>query len=161
MFLVAFPAKRFDFAFRGWSLIRPSLLILGLLFAAPTFAATLSLEQAIEIGYLANPELRKARASRDAAQGALDDARGLLFNNPSIALENRRRSLFQPGQADAQRSDWGGGVSQSFEIAGQQGYRRDAARSGLAALEQEIAETGRRVRAEVETRFVEVLALQA
>ena len=145
----------------AWAVPRVSLLIAGFLFAASIFGATLGLEEAIEIGYLANPELRKARAARDAAQGEFDDAKGLLFNNPSVSLETRRRNLFQPGQPDAQRNDWGGGLSQSFEIAGQQGFRREAARSGLAALEQEINETARRVRAEVETRFVQVLAFQA
>ena len=157
-----FFAKRRDAVFPlARAVLRISLLIPGFLFAVSTFGATLGLEEAIEIGYLANPELRKARAARDAAQGEFDDTRGFLFNNPSISLESRRRNLFQPGQPDAQRNDWGGGLSQSFEIAGQQGFRREAARSGLAALEQEIAETGRRVRAEVESRFVQVLALQA
>lgn len=160
--MFTFLAKRRDAASRrAGTALRIALLIPGLLFAAPTFGATLGLEEAIELGYLANPELRKARADRDAAQGEVDDASGLLFNNPSISLEQRRRNLFQPGHPDAQRSDWGGGLSQPFEIAGQPRFRREAARYGLAAVGQEIAETARRVRAEVESRFVQVLALQA
>lgn len=120
----------------------------------------LTLDTAWTLAEQANPQLRKAQAALDAARGELKDASGLLFNNPSIAYEARRRTLFQTGQPDTARSEWGGGLSQTFEIAGQQGYRREAARTGLSALEQELAEVRRRVRAEVESRFVEVLALQ-
>lgn len=155
------PKRREAVSRRAGTVLRVALLIPGLLFAAPTPAAGLGLEEAIELGYLANPELRKAKADRDAAEGEVEDASGLLFNNPSISLEHRRRNLYQPGQTAAQRSDWGGGLSQPFEIAGQQRFRREAARYELAALEQEITDTARRVRAEVETRFVQVLALQA
>jgi len=122
--------------------------------------ASLTLDTAWALAEQANPELRKARAALDAARGELTDASGWLFNNPELALELRRRSLFQAGQADAQRREWGAGLSQTFEIAGQQGFRREAARTGLSALEEEIAEAHRRVRAEVEGRFVQVLALQ-
>ena len=123
--------------------------------------SNLTLDAAWTLAEQANPELRKARAALDAAQGEIRDASVLLFNNPSVTLENRRRSLFQPGQSDAQRRDGGAGLSQTFEIAGQQGFRREAAQTGLSALEQEIAETRRRVRATVEGRFVQVLALQS
>lgn len=127
--------------------------------------SNLTLEAAWTLAEQANPELRKARAALDAARGELTDASGLLFNNPEIAWELRRRRLFRAGEPDTirqqQPSEGGGRVSQTFEIAGQQGFRREAARAGLSALEEEIAETRRRVRAGVESRFVPVLALQA
>lgn len=124
----------------------------------------LTLEAAWDLAEQANPELRKDQAALDAARGELTDASGLLFNNPEIAWELRRRRLFRAGEQDTiqqrQPSEGGGRVSQTFEIAGQQGLRREAARARLSALEEEIAETRRRVRAGVEGRFVQVLALQ-
>lgn len=122
--------------------------------------SSLTLDTAWVLAERANPELRKASAALDAARGELTDASGALFNNPALTLESSRRNLFQPGQPYAPRSDWGGGLAQTFEIAGQHGHRREAARTGLSALEQELAETRRRLRSEVETRFVQVLAIQ-
>ena len=122
--------------------------------------SNLTLDTAWTLAERTNPELRKARAALDAAQGQLTDASGLLFNNPAVSVENQRRSRFRAGQPDTQGSEWGGALSQTFEIAGQQGFRREAARAGLSALEQEIAELRRRVRADVESRFVKALALQ-
>ncbi len=122
--------------------------------------STLTLDVAWTLAEQVNPELRKAQAALDAARGEFTDANGPLFNNPAVTYENRRRSLFQAGQPDASRSEWGAGLSQTFEIAGQQSFRRAAAQNGLSALEHEITETRRRVRAKVETRFVQVLAFQ-
>ncbi|MBI2754123.1 MAG: TolC family protein [Betaproteobacteria bacterium] len=123
--------------------------------------SNLTLDAAWALAEQANPELRKAQAALDAARGELTDASGLLFNNPAVSMENQRRSRFRDEQPDTRGSEWGGALSQTFEIAGQQGFRREAARAGLSALEQEIAEARRRVRAGVEGRFVQVLALQA
>jgi cobalt-zinc-cadmium efflux system outer membrane protein len=141
-------------------------LIAVALLPAMAFAAEnvkrpdLTLENAWALAEQTNPELRKVQATLDAARGDLKDASGVLFNNPAITYENRRRSLFQTGQPDTVRSEWGGGLAQTFEIAGQQSFRRAAAQSGVSALEQEIVETRLRVRAQVEIRFVQVLAIQ-
>jgi RND family efflux transporter MFP subunit len=51
-------------------------------------------------------------------------------------------------------------ISQTFEIAGQAGYRREAAARDLAAVTANIDEVRRQVRAEVEQRFYRVLVLQ-
>jgi len=51
-------------------------------------------------------------------------------------------------------------LAQTFEIAGQQGYRREAAHQELVGLQATLQETRRQVRAEIEQRFVRVLALQ-
>lgn len=124
------------------------------------YAAPLTLESAWEIAEQHNAELKRSIASRGAIQGQLDEANAPLYNNPVINFEARRRSTYQSGQSDAERGEWGGGVSQTFEIAGQQGLRRESAEARLAALEQEIAETTRTVRAQVEEQFVQVLAIQ-
>ena len=126
-----------------------------------TLAEPLTLESAWRLAEQNSPEIKRAIAARESAHGETQDARALLYNNPELNLEGRQRRLFQIEQTDAVRRDWAVGIAQTFEIAGQQSYRREAADVALAALEQEIDQTRRRVRAEVESRFVHVLALQS
>lgn len=137
------------------------LLSMALLSVTSTlYAAPLTLESALQIAEENNTELKLAISNRKAIQGQLDEANAPLYNNPVINFEARRRSIYQPGRSDAERGEWGAGVSQTFEIAGQQGFRRETVESRLASLEQDIAETRRSVRAQVEEQFVEVLAIQ-
>ena len=120
-------------------------------------AAPLTLEEAYRIAESANPALTGARAQLSAVQGQLAEARAPLWNNPSVSLESSRSRIPVPGESF---STWQAGVSQTFEIAGQQGWRREAAQADLAAYEATIAHTRALVRAEVEQAFVQVLALQ-
>ncbi|MCL5060502.1 MAG: TolC family protein, partial [Candidatus Thermoplasmatota archaeon] len=130
------------------------------LYPLSALSAPLTLEQAWEQAELANPALRAARANLAAAEGELTDARAPLWNNPQLATEWRKRTV--PQTADPARSnrEWTVGLAQTFEIAGQQGKRRNAAEQSLAATQEAIAETRRQLRAEVEQRFVQVLSLQ-
>ena len=130
------------------------------LVGSSAFAAPLTLEQAWHTAESANPSLRMAQANLAAAEGQLADARGLLWNNPQLSAERIRRDVPQAGLDDERRREWNAGLSQAFEIAGQQGYRRDAATQELAALKASLEETRRQVRADVERRFVRVLSLQ-
>ena len=137
------------------------LIGLGFLCAAPElYAAPLTLEQAWILAEQNNPDLKRAIANRQAIQGEIKDASAPLYNNPIVNIEGRHRSIPQVGQRDAQGSEWGVGVAQTFELAGQQGFRRQTAQSRLTAQEQEIAESSRNVRAQVEEQFVQVLAIQ-
>lgn len=123
-------------------------------------APPLTLERAWQLAEEANPALKAAQASLSAAEGQLTDARGLLWNNPQVAAERNRRSVPQPGLGKDIQREWRAEIAQTFEIAGQHGYRRGAAEQELSALKETIEETRRQVRAEVEQRFVRVLALQ-
>ena len=123
-------------------------------------AAPLTLDNAWKIAEQNNPDLKRAIANQQANQGELSDANAALYNNPTINLEGRRRNIYQPNHSDASKNEWGGGVAQTFEIAGQQGLRRQSAQAGLSAQGQEAAETARSVRAQVEEKFVQVLAIQ-
>ena len=120
-------------------------------------AAPLTLEEAYRIAESANPALTGARAQLSAVQGQLAEARAPLWNNPSVSLESSRSRIPVPGESF---STWQAGVSQTFEIAGQQGWRREAAQADLAAYEATTAHARALVRAEVEQAFVQVLALQ-
>ena len=134
--------------------------LLASFYPLPALAAPVTLEQAWQQAEQANPALRATQANLAAAEGELTDARALLWNNPQLATEWRKRTL--PQTADPARIDreWTVGLVQTFEIAGQQGKRRSAAERSLAETQEVIAETRRQLRAEVEQRFVRVLSLQ-
>ena len=120
----------------------------------------LTLERAWLLAEQANPALKAAQASLAAAEGQLDDARGLLWNNPQLAAERTRRRVPQPGLGNDTQREWRAELSQALEIAGQHGHRREAAEQELAALKELVEETRRQVRAGVEQKFVRVLGLQ-
>jgi cobalt-zinc-cadmium efflux system outer membrane protein len=134
--------------------------LLASLYPLPALSAPLTLEQAWGQAEQANSALRSAQADLVAAQGELTDARALLWNNPQLATEWRKRTLPQTTDPARINQEWIVGVAQTFEIAGQQNMRRSAAEQSLVATQEVIAETRRQLRAEVEQRFVRVLSLQ-
>jgi len=136
------------------------LFSLALLLTPPAQADTLTLDRALQIAEENNPQLKSARAALDAARGELTDSRALLWNNPQLAAERKRREVPQVSDPTQIHREWSVGLSQTFEIAGQQGARRGAAEQSLAATREAIAETRRQVRGEVESRFVRALGLQ-
>lgn len=153
---------RFIFAGQtNWPRRAGALLAMFVLCGAlPAVAAPLTLAQVWHKAEAANPALQSARANLAAAEGQLADARGLLWNNPQLSTERVRRDVPQAGLDKQRRNEWSTRLDQTFEIAGQQGYRQEAAAQDLAALQATLQETRRQVRAEAEQRFVRVLALQ-
>ena len=127
---------------------------------APVRAEPLTLEEAWARADQLNPELRAANASLSIARGQLKDAQGLLWNNPQIATDLTRRTLAQPGLPVQAFGEWNVGLAQTFELAGQHGYRRQAAELELDASNERISELRRRIRATVQQRFTRVLVLQ-
>lgn len=126
----------------------------------PVADLPLTLEHAWQLAEHANPALKNAQANLVAAEGQLADAQGLLWNNPQIAAERMRRTVPDPGLGERTQREWSVGLTQTLEIAGQQGYRRTAAEQELAALRETVEEARRQLRAEVEQKFVRVVALQ-
>lgn len=131
------------------------------LVAARAPVVALSLEQAYQRAEQQNPELQRALAERATAEGAATDARGLLWNNHELSLERTRRTAPQTGLTAETQREWQAGVTQTIEIAGQQGHRREATQQELEALAASITETRLKLRSDVERQFVEVLSLQA
>ena len=123
-------------------------------------AAPLRLEDAWRIAEARNPALRTAGAAVHAVEGQRAEANALLFNNPSVSLERTRTRIPDAAAPGDRQSGWRAGVSQTFEIGGQQGKRREAAQAEIAATGANIAEARAVLRSEVEQRFVQVLALQ-
>jgi cobalt-zinc-cadmium efflux system outer membrane protein len=128
--------------------------------AAPATDLPLTLEHAWQLAEQSNPALKSVQANLAAAEGQLADAQGLLWNNPQIAAERLRRTVPDPTQNERTQREWAIGLTQTLEIAGQQGYRRAAAEQEMAALRETIEEIRRQLRAEVEQKFVRVVALQ-
>lgn len=120
----------------------------------------LTLVEAWRLAEAANPTLRNAQANQAAAEGLRADARGFLWNNPLISAESIRREGRQSAFSPERWREWNVGLTQTFEIAGQHAHRREAADQELAALLASLQETRRQVRADIEQRFVRVLALQ-
>lgn len=128
---------------------------------APSATSTpLTLAEAWRLALDANPSLRTKQAQLVAAQGALDDARSLLHNNPELSAEATRREVPQAPLPTERRREWAAGLSQTFEIAGQQGHRRAAAEAALAAQQADIDDARGQLRAQVAQAFFKVLALQ-
>jgi cobalt-zinc-cadmium efflux system outer membrane protein len=123
-------------------------------------SAPLTLEDAFRIAEQANPAIRSAEAAIHAAEGQLSESQALLFNNPALSLEGQRTRVPDAAPPGDRFHEWRAGVSQAFELAGQQGRRREVAEAEIAAIRANIAETRAALRADVEQRFVQVLALQ-
>jgi cobalt-zinc-cadmium efflux system outer membrane protein len=119
----------------------------------------LSLAEALALAEAASPTLRLKMAELSAAEGQRADAGAWLYNNPQLSVDQTRRSV--PSTTGSERrSEWGAGLSQTFEVGGQPSYRREATSAALTALRLEIADVRRRVRADVAERHTRVLALQ-
>lgn len=135
-------------------------VMLTILYPLSVLSAPLTLEQAWEQAEQANPDLHITQANLAAAEGELTDARALLWNNPQLATELRKRTTPQTANPAQSNREWTVGVTQAFEIAGQQGKRLSVAEQSLAATREVIVDTRRQLRAVVEQRFVRVLGLQ-
>lgn len=131
--------------------------VLALLGSGQATAQALTLTEAWRIAEERNPALRSAAAAVHGAQGQLAESRSPLWNNPEASLEGSRTRI---SQADERYRGWTLGLSQTFEVAGQQRLRRGAAEAELATVQAQVAEARAQLRAEVEERFVQVLALQ-
>ena len=121
------------------------------------YAAPLTLEEAWRIAEQANPALRTAQSAVHSVEGQLTESRALLWNNPEASIEGGSTRI---PQTDERWRTWTFGLSQTFEIAGQQGRRREAAEAELASVHANIADARAQLRSEVEQRFVQLLALQ-
>lgn len=143
--------------------LRACAMLVAVLVPWPLAAAAgpLTLAAAIRIAESANPALRSARAALHAAQGLLAESRGWLWNNPEVSLERSRAGVPEAPSPGNRQNGWRAGISQALETGGQQGRRREAAQAQVAGIEAHIAEARAAVRADVEQRFVQVLALQA
>lgn len=120
----------------------------------------LSLAEVWRLAEEANPTLKTKRAEMAAVEGARTDAGALFYNNPVLNLDGTRRQVPQDGMPETRAREWSAGLQQSFEIAGQRGYRSNAAEAAQRALQEEILDVRTQVRTDVSQFYYRVVALQ-
>ena len=138
-----------------------ALAFTALLFAPSVDAQPLTLDQAIERALASSPAIRTAESRFPALEGELAEARAPFWNNPEASGEFGSRRARQPAAGAERSREWAVGVSQTFEIAGQQRLRRDAAMQSREAAEQNLNEIRAQTIFEVSERFFKVLSLKA
>lgn len=84
-----------------------SLVLAAMASATSAAEPPLTLETALKIAEVANPQFRAAQANLAAAEGQVTDTRGLLWNNPQLRAEQARRKVSQPSQGNDTWSEWG------------------------------------------------------
>lgn len=124
-------------------------------------AKPLTLSEAWRMAEANSVALKAARGAVMAAEGTAEDTNGLLWNNPELTTDRARRQSPQSDLTTRTYREWGAGFSQTLEIAGQQGHRRESARQAWAAARFAASAAERDLYAEVERRFVQVLVLDA
>ena len=127
---------------------------------APVTLRTITLAQAWQTAEAASPSLRSAEANLAALEAQIAETRASMWNNPQVTGEYGRRRIPQPGVSDESAHEWALGISQAFETGGQLRFRREAADSDKAALQAQIEEARRQLRAEVERSFLQIVGLQ-
>jgi cobalt-zinc-cadmium efflux system outer membrane protein len=124
--------------------------------ANPGRAAEISLDlsAALQQALRHNPELTAKRHSLGIAEGRAQQA-GLLFqNNPRFSVETESQTSGRSGTSVELN------LLQEVEIAGQRGYRYEAAQKNLVQAQLSIDDAERLLRLEVTRTFYNLLALQ-
>lgn len=121
---------------------------------APDIPRVVTVEEAVETALRHNPELKAGEQERDAARGAVLQAR--VYPNPEIdlALETDR---FFAGDGEGRRSV---GVTQTIVTAGKRRQRQENARLGVNVAEEMLDDAKRRLIGEVEEVFYRLLFTQ-
>ena len=122
--------------------------------AARAADPSLDLPTALQHALRENPELRAKRHSLGIAEGRAQQA-GLLFqNNPRFSVEVESPTSGRSSQSVELN------LLQELEIAGQRGYRYEAAEKNLAQAKLSVEDAERLLRLEVTQAFYNLLAVQ-
>lgn len=121
----------------------------------------LTLDDAWTMAEERSAPLAASRAAVSAAQASAEAAGALLWNNPEVSAGKSRRAAAVSDPGGATVREWSAGLAQTIEIGGQRTHRLASARRDLEAATWQAEQARRELRAEVERRFVRVVALQA
>ena len=131
--------------------------LLALLFAAlhaQAASVSLDLPAAVQHALRENPDLKAKRYALGIAQARAQQA-GLLFqHNPRFGIEMERSASGKPGTSVELN------LLQELEVAGQRGYRNEAAAKNLAQAQLAVADAERLLRLEVTQAYYQLLAVQ-
>jgi cobalt-zinc-cadmium efflux system outer membrane protein len=120
---------------------------------------SLDLPTAITRALQENPDLQAKRQGLGVAHGRVQQAELLFQDNPRLSVDTDVRSRRYTQPAGRTGADVEVRLLQEIEIAGQRGYRREAAAAHLAQAEAAVADAEREVRREVARSFYELRAL--
>jgi cobalt-zinc-cadmium efflux system outer membrane protein len=139
------------------------LILLFLLFTfSESYGMELSIDEAVDYAMKNNLELKSKRGELDIAKGNLKTATTYPFN-PEISLEGR--SLSSSGEDVKTRYGFGEKneytlyLSQTIEIGGQRGIRKDIALKNMDAVQLEITDMERLLTGEVKREFYNLASL--
>jgi cobalt-zinc-cadmium efflux system outer membrane protein len=124
--------------------------------ANPARAAEISLDlpAALQHALRDNPEIKAKRYSLGIAEGRAEQAGSLFQNNPRFSVETESQTSGRSGTSVELN------LLQEVEVAGQRGYRYEAAQKNLAQAQLSIDDAERLLRLEVTRTFYNFLALQ-
>lgn len=134
-----------------------ALLVMSAASGAPM--QRLTLQEAVDLAERNHPQLAAARGQVVASEAERKEAGALLWHNPELTTEVRRRQLAAPNGVAERRRDAAIGLSQTFEIAGQPSARRAAAEAARDAALRGVEQIRLEVRLEAARQFVEALQL--
>jgi cobalt-zinc-cadmium efflux system outer membrane protein len=137
-------------------MLRISLMIMVLCICYPSFLRSATLDEAVEYALRQNPDLRSLRLEEEVAKAQLQKAKLPLIANPS--LETAVVAKGKGGDVERTFIDYGLGLSQEFEIAGQRSLRIDVAEKEIQRVSLEIRDKERTIISEVRNAFTRVLA---
>ncbi len=123
----------------------------------------MTLGEAISYALENNPGLNAERGKLGLARGQKTQADLLLQNNPQIfgGYNNRNTGRDNSNAVGKEHfNDFQFTLSQEFEVGGQPGLRREAARLNLTRAEWEIKDAQRRLTAEVKDAFYLLLVVK-
>ena len=115
-----------------------------------------TLEEVVEYTLRQNPDLRSLRLEEEIARAQLQKARLPLIANPTV--ESNIVAKGKGGDVQRTFTDYGVGLSQEFEIAGQRGFRIDVAEKEIQRVGLEIRDKERIITSEVRNAFARTLA---
>lgn len=93
-------------------------------------------------------------------EGQKKTADALLFNNPELSYSNGIRKNLPGNPEQVDQREWDVGLSQTFEIAGQQGHRQRVAEFALNAYQSEVQDAQNQVQLRTSVLFYQLLMLQ-
>lgn len=133
------------------------LLLLGLGFPPKLWAEEpLTLNEAIQIAFQNNPELKSKQAALEVAQGEKQRLSAPLLSSPRIGVQGATDAAF----SNDGEYQFEAGVSQEFEIGGQRGLRKQIGSLELEKAKKDLEWFQYRLVLEVKQAFYQLLYLQ-
>jgi outer membrane protein, heavy metal efflux system len=137
--------------------LRTSVVVMLLFWITlPGMAGSLTVDEAVDYTLRQNPDLRSLRLEEEVAKAELQKARLPLIANPTV--ETNVVGKGKGGDVQRTFTDYGVALSQTFEVAGQRGFRIDVAERELQRVGLEIRDKERIITSEVRNAFAKALA---